>query len=231
MHFSLALFLENEKDLLINESKLNNIIFEKLAPYYEGAKVEFKSMYEEMIENYENEEYTIYINEKGDIVDRFHDYKLIKKGWGNEIFKTFDEFMEKMFSDYIIDYDKKIYGYWYNPNYKWDWYEIGGRWNNILITKENSPIIKNTNKIIPNDEEYKEKLPKGYILNNGSIVKDIEFDLIEKIFEYDFSTYAFFDEKWIEKSDFKDEKEYKKLFMEKIEQNQEKILIIIDYHI
>lgn len=27
------------------------------------------------------------------------------------------------------------YGYWENPNAKWDWYQIGGRWSNRLLTK------------------------------------------------------------------------------------------------
>ena len=25
-------------------------------------------------------------------------------------------------------------GYWENPNAKWDWYQIGGRWNGLLVS-------------------------------------------------------------------------------------------------
>ena len=28
------------------------------------------------------------------------------------------------------------YGYWHNSQAKWDWYEIGGRWNNFWTTKD-----------------------------------------------------------------------------------------------
>ena len=35
-----------------------------------------------------------------------------------------------------------IYGYWHNPNQKWDWYVLGGRWDGFfkLKSKENSII-------------------------------------------------------------------------------------------
>lgn len=36
---------------------------------------------------------------------------------------------------YIQDADTGAYGLWRNPNSKWDWYEIGGRWKNMLILK------------------------------------------------------------------------------------------------
>ena len=36
--------------------------------------------------------------------------------------------------DERADYDEtaKAKGYWHNPNAKWDWYEIGGRWRGML---------------------------------------------------------------------------------------------------
>lgn len=37
-------------------------------------------------------------------------------------------------------YDDKIMGkkgFWHNPNAKWDWYQIGGRWSGFLKLKEN----------------------------------------------------------------------------------------------
>lgn len=47
---------------------------------------------------------------------------------------------------------------YYNPQSKWDWYEIGGRWDNLLITKNgacNSARIKDIlNRY--NKEKYKE---------------------------------------------------------------------------
>ena len=39
------------------------------------------------------------------------------------------------YGDDEIDEEGNLYST-YNPNSKWDWYEIGGRWNNGLVTKE-----------------------------------------------------------------------------------------------
>lgn len=35
------------------------------------------------------------------------------------------------------EFDKEMndYGYWENPNAKWDWYVIGGRWSNNVLLK------------------------------------------------------------------------------------------------
>lgn len=51
-----------------------------------------------------------------------------------EDYETLDEFMEDY---YGIEKDKETgkYGYWENPNAQWDWYQIGGRWSNMLLSK------------------------------------------------------------------------------------------------
>ena len=51
-----------------------------------------------------------------------------------EKFKTFEEFME----DNCTEKDEETgkYGYWHNPNAKWDWYQIGGRWTGSLKLKK-----------------------------------------------------------------------------------------------
>lgn len=37
---------------------------------------------------------------------------------------------------YKKDVETGKYGYWENPNAKWDWYVIGGRWRNSLLKKD-----------------------------------------------------------------------------------------------
>jgi len=45
----------------------------------------------------------------------------------------------------------------YNPNSKWDWYSVGGRWDNFLKTKNgeyvNECLVKDLD-LTPNKEEY-----------------------------------------------------------------------------
>ncbi|MDT4836897.1 hypothetical protein FQZ97_706150 [compost metagenome] len=51
-----------------------------------------------------------------------------------ELFPTFDAYMEDQ--GYEKDEEQGAFGYWENPNRKWDWYQVGGRWSGLLKLKE-----------------------------------------------------------------------------------------------
>ena len=53
-----------------------------------------------------------------------------------EIYPTFEQYMEDC-EYYEFDEEMNDYGYWENPNRKWDWYELGGRWKNCVPLKNN----------------------------------------------------------------------------------------------
>lgn len=55
----------------------------------------------------------------------------------NEHYSSFQEYME-YYNGYKYHEDQKAYGYWDNPNAKWDWYQIGGRWSGQLAVKPGS---------------------------------------------------------------------------------------------
>lgn len=44
-----------------------------------------------------------------------------------QIYATFEEYLKEYCKDEWNE-EAQDYGYWENPNAKWDWYEIGGRW-------------------------------------------------------------------------------------------------------
>lgn len=48
-----------------------------------------------------------------------------------EIYSTFEEYLEK-YLGVKKDEEMQDYGYWENPNAKWDWFHIGGRWAGML---------------------------------------------------------------------------------------------------
>ena len=50
-----------------------------------------------------------------------------------ELFTTFEQYMEEYCGYKARDKKKKRYGYWHNPNKKWDWWTIGGRWTGKLL--------------------------------------------------------------------------------------------------
>ena len=66
----------------------------------------------------------------------------------------------------------------YNPNSRWDWYSIGGRWRNSLLTKkENEDVISETSleDLINKGANLTKKAPEGYKWVDGARIKDIDF--------------------------------------------------------
>ena len=99
----------------------------------------------------------------GDEFQKFHSItEEYKKKYEKSEFKekrpTFDEYMEEY---ELEERDAKTndYGYWSNPNGKWDWYEIGGRFRRIMPLKNGSKMttakIKDIN--FDRDDEIYEK--------------------------------------------------------------------------
>jgi hypothetical protein len=72
------------------------------------------------------------------------------------IFPTFEEYAKA----YDLEYDplEGDYGYWDNPNGRWDWYEIGGRWKDVLVIKDDAQGYSGTwihEKENPEGKPYK----------------------------------------------------------------------------
>lgn len=55
-------------------------------------------------------------------------------------FASFEEFIKEWAGYKERDAETGRFGYWENPNKKWDWYEIGGRWSGSLITKDGAIV-------------------------------------------------------------------------------------------
>lgn len=49
-------------------------------------------------------------------------------------YETFELFLLNQYGYTKHELSGEI-GYWENPNAKWDWYEVGGRWSGMLLTK------------------------------------------------------------------------------------------------
>lgn len=53
----------------------------------------------------------------------------------NEMYASFEEFNKEWHSDIDPNEDGR-FGYWYNPQAKWDWYQVGGRWTGVFKLKD-----------------------------------------------------------------------------------------------
>lgn len=97
----------------------------------------------------------------------------------------------------------------YNPNSKWDWYSIGGRWRNVLLTKiDNEDVIseESLEDLLNGDNNLKKESPEGYKWVDGARIKDIDFKKAMK-FKNTYNNAIRFWELIVEEKTLKDEEE------------------------
>lgn len=134
---------------------------EQLAPYQENncgdcpeEYLVFRSAEEVYREEYENGKMEKVVMSDGSLKNQWdEEFRIDKCGFGPKTHKVpatlkIKDFPFKdlytTFEDFLKDYTglKKAdditgkYGFWENPNAKWDWYEIGGRWSGFFKLKE-----------------------------------------------------------------------------------------------
>jgi len=68
-------------------------------------------------------------------------------------YSTFENFIKDWAGYKEVDEETGEFGYWENPNAKWDWYQLGGRWKGFFK-------VKNDN--IKDNNWYKEFLTLGF---------------------------------------------------------------------
>jgi len=113
---------------------------------------------------------------------------------------SFETFMEEYYGA-IKDYETEKYGYWENPNSKWDWYVIGGRWKNSIKTIDgdnvDSCLVENI--IITDDEKYKNKIRFWELIVEDDEPKNKEEEDVKK---YNFYSPKYYTELYDSKEDF-----------------------------
>lgn len=150
--------------------KLNKIE-EMLAPYSENMEVEsYVDETKEAIINSakERKERILQRKEKGEELDKY-DIEYLNANTDEELYKL------EIYDDESYD-ENGNHLTTYNPNSKWDWYEIGGRWNKILLVKENIEDIEEGTPSWGNLDSINKKAPEGFKWVTGAKIKDIEFE-------------------------------------------------------
>lgn len=164
-HFTVAIFTKGNDE---------QEIVEKMKPYLEGGEDEVSEEYlsfidrtNEIKKEYEKDSDFV-LCEDGTLLEKFDErfqikwndeetgrvpetidgvkYKMVKRPM-KEYYKTIDEFAKDYYgyNSYMINGEEK-YGYYCNEKAKYDYYLIGGRWQEMLTlkdgTKANSAKIK-----------------------------------------------------------------------------------------
>lgn len=149
---------------------------EQLAPFQENNMgdcpkeyLEFNNTEDEMKEEYENDTTEVIEVPGGKLVSKYDDsFYNTKKGSFErefalpkgcvlktvpftEMYKTFDEFAEDYHGYKERDSLTGKYGYWENPNAKWDWHSLGGRWTGIFKCKQYAEGVLGTPGVFNNE--------------------------------------------------------------------------------
>jgi hypothetical protein len=134
----------------------------QLAPYRENNTrdcpqelLEFHETETEYLKEYEEDAIERIVMPDGSLISMFDDeFRIDENGFGigsqthevpdhlekteipfKELYPTFEDFMKDHHGYTKRDDKTGRYGYWENPNAKWDWYELGGRWTGFFKTK------------------------------------------------------------------------------------------------
>ena len=148
---------------VITEGKPTYETIEKvLAPYQEDCPTEFMEFYS-ATKNHTEE----YENETEDIKAKY---------------PTLNKYLEE-YCGYRYHEEQNDYGYWENPNAKWDWWIIGGRWAGLLTVSESNKnfIVGQPSLFGSNENPYQVK--NGYMHVDCARVKDLVFPNREKSYE------------------------------------------------
>lgn len=103
-------------------------------------------------------------------------------------YPTFDQYASE-YHGYKKDREKGVYGRWHNPNSKWDWYVLGGRWNGYFKTKLGVAAIVGEPGLMtpPAKDGYADQLTKDeidfeFMRNEAANNASQKYDLAVKIF-------------------------------------------------
>lgn len=162
----------------------NTSIYDLLAPYDESIEVEPYVEYtkeeaiakvREEIEDYKNEFYAEYLknpeeyeNKNGD--DKEH-IEYLKNEFPKKLNWTDEQcynYKKELYGDDMIDEDGNLLST-YNPDTKYDWYEVGGRWDGGIPMKTNMKLeIKSCNECkVSQIDMDKISSPYAYIDTDG----------------------------------------------------------------
>lgn len=161
--------------------------------------------------------------------------------------------------DENIPDEDAVFGYYFNPNAEWDWFEIGGRWNNSIKTKSgffcNSCKIGEIDftpderkmeinrrfwEIVVNKEPLKEGEKKPFCFYTEEYLKKLYGDKeTYALRNSTFSTYSILtpDGEWLSLSSATENEErewykfYQSIIKKFAEENPDYVVTLVDCHI
>lgn len=207
-HFTVLVCIDGNGFDDLDEVGISDIVKDKLASFQENNMgdcpekyMEFVNVEEEERESYETKpievietpdgEYKLPFSEEfrrrkdGEkvgyeyIVPEGHEKIEVPR---TEMFEDLEEYLEE-YCGYNYDEEKEAYGYWCNPDAKWDWYVIGGRWNGMLLVEDDELGGEGDLGVFGRRQEEENPAPEGHKWVDYARVGDVKWSKMEKIRE------------------------------------------------
>jgi hypothetical protein len=246
-HYTTLVILRDMKNFTLGE--LEEILAEKLEPFWEldlpqeemkhNKYAEFSP---EIYDGYTKFKKIIkYLRYKSSGILKVNDIKWYKELYEKymKIYKEFppEQATKRFMKDwyrYIYEPEYLAWGYYHNPNAKWDWYSIGGRWRGFFPLKQNASFKHIGKPGLGNN--------KPYLDTDVSFKRDIDFEKLKSEYNCTPSTHAILkDGKWIEKGkmgwwgavlDEKPKCDWKKEWINIVQEaGNNDLFVIVDCHI
>jgi len=155
-HYTVLAMITPER--IVTAGSVNAALEALLAPYKE--KLVFEDIEEEYLEKYNTDGVTMHRGWDGVLRTSWDEYYRMPGNIGTsrnthvvpeshaavevpyrEKYATFEEYMKDWCGYDERDADTGRYGSWRNPNAKWDYWRIGGRWRGLLFAELNSSFV------------------------------------------------------------------------------------------
>ena len=156
----------------------------QLLPYQEDAPQEylvFVDKEEEYLQEYNTGTVKMVKDSTGKLV---YSHKINGKIAPEEIkeipfkkhFSTFEEYMSEWHDMTDRNKDTNKYGYYTNPNARWDWFEIGGRWDGFFKIKATNSVLLEDSKLETLELTQKEFLyiSELYYLQDSRLTSELD---------------------------------------------------------
>lgn len=186
-----------------------------MAPYVKYTRQQAIDEVRREIENYKNSTYAEYLKDPVAYEAKCNNQEHInylKNKFPKKLNWTDDECYEdekQWFDDDMVDSNGDLLST-YNPNSKWDWYVVGGRWSGYLDLKDGSSV----DEAYVNEVDWSKNVPFAYVTPNGIWNEKGEMGW------------------WACVSNEKDENEWKREFIEYVKNLDDDVIVTaVDCHI
>ena len=125
-------------------------------------------------------EFLQFLSMEDELADEYELNRMIESPEGDmkpikELYPTFESFAEE-YHGFDKDPRMRKYGYWENPNSRWDWYELGGRWTGAFKLKDGAEGVIGGPSVFreraPVEEGFVDQARKGDIDWEGTMAHD-----------------------------------------------------------